>query len=79
MENIEDYDNKCKSCKRPVLIHAGIQACTRSETVGDEEYHIVWREFRTRMKNVMKSVKLRMLNKFKEGSRLCSRLPTGCL
>ena len=41
LEYIEDYDNKCESFKKPVLIHAGIQACTRSETVEDDNYHIV--------------------------------------
>ena len=51
LKDIDDFDSECESCKRLILMHSGIQACTRSEKADGNEYAMIWREFRSRMKN----------------------------
>ena len=50
LKNIKGFDQKCESCKKSVLIHTGIQAHTRSETVDDDELIQIWSDFRIWMR-----------------------------
>ena len=52
LQDVEDYDEECVTCQKPNLLHNG--ACVRSEKVEEEELLGIWKEFRVRMKVVMK-------------------------
>ena len=68
--DIKDYENRCESCKRLVLIHTEIHACTRSETVDDDELIQIWSEFRIWMRNVMIIVRMNREKKLMEEEKM---------
>ena len=41
--NKEDWDEECKMCERPVILHIG--PCERKIEVGEDEYREIWREW----------------------------------
>ena len=55
LQDVEDYDEECATCQKPNLLHNG--ACVRSEKVEEEELLGIWKEFRIKMKVVMKNVR----------------------
>ena len=60
----EDFDDECELCHKPRLVHAGL--CVRSETVDADCLVEIWKEFRVRMKSLMKSVREEKMRKVKE-------------
>ena len=60
----EDFDDECELCHKPRLVHAGL--CVRSETVDADFLVEIWKEFRVRMKPLMKSVREEKMRKVKE-------------
>ena len=55
LKEIDDFDDECESCRKPSLLHAG--ACVRSETVDDKELVGIWKEFRVKMKSVIRKIR----------------------
>ena len=54
------------------MTHSGIQACVRSETVEANEYAMIGREFKNRMKTVMKTVRMKMFHRHKEEEKIAN-------
>ena len=55
LEQKEDFDERCKDCKMPQLLHK--VACTRRDEVNAFEFERIanqWELFSTRMRNVIK-------------------------
>ena len=64
LQDVEDYDEECATCQKPNLFHNG--ACVRSEKVEEEELLGIWKEFRIKMKVIMKNVREKREKRLRE-------------
>ena len=68
----DDWIDECTQCGRPSLLHKpGL--CTRSEKEDDAVILKIWKDFRSRMKNIIVAVKAE-INKDKEDNILLEGL-----